>query len=196
MSKLKVTTIADPDNDNTAISIDTSGNITIPNNATFTGTVTGAGGGKVLQVVSTTKTDTFTTTATTPSYATITGLTVSITPSSTSSKILVFGEVFMSNAGDGQQLVMHRDSTAICVGDTAGSRPRVSGSISLSSQYWSNKVSASYLDAPSTTSAITYSFKVAGGGSTVYVNRTQGDRDSTTYDPRGASTITVMEIGA
>jgi len=150
--------------------------------------------GSVLQVVSTTKTDTFTTTATTPNYVTITGLTVSITPSSSSSKILVFGEVFMSNSGDAEQLVMYRDSTAICVGDAAGNRPRVSGSISLSSQYWSNKVSASYLDSPSTTSAITYSFKIGGTGGTMYVNRTKGDRDDIMYDPRGASTITVMEI--
>jgi len=149
-------------------------------------------GGKVLQVVSTTKTDTFTTSSTSDTL--VTGLTVNITPSSTSSKILVFGEVFMSNAGDAQRLTMYRDSTAICVGDTAGTRPRASAQISIYSQYWANKVSASILDEPSTTSQITYSFKVAGNGSTVYVNRTQGDRDGGTYDVRGASTITAMEI--
>jgi hypothetical protein len=44
--------------------------------------------GKVLQVVSTTKTDTFTTTST--SFTDITGMSVSITPSSASNKILVF----------------------------------------------------------------------------------------------------------
>lgn len=41
MSKLKVTTISDPDNDNTAITVDTSGNVTFAQNATFSGTVTG-----------------------------------------------------------------------------------------------------------------------------------------------------------
>jgi hypothetical protein len=41
MSKLKVSTISDPDNDNTALTIDTSGNITVAQNATFSGTVTG-----------------------------------------------------------------------------------------------------------------------------------------------------------
>lgn len=41
MSKLKVTTISDPDNDNTAITVDTSGNVTFSQNATFSGTVTG-----------------------------------------------------------------------------------------------------------------------------------------------------------
>ena len=45
-------------------------------------------GGKVLQVVSTAKTDTFSTSST--SFTDITGLSVAITPSATSSKILVF----------------------------------------------------------------------------------------------------------
>ena len=44
MSKLKVTTISDPDNDNTAISIDTSGNVTLAQNTTFTGTTTFSSG--------------------------------------------------------------------------------------------------------------------------------------------------------
>jgi len=43
MSKLKVTTISDPDNDNTAITIDSSGNITVAQNATFSGSITGDG---------------------------------------------------------------------------------------------------------------------------------------------------------
>ena len=43
--------------------------------------------GNILQVVSTTKTDTFSTTST--SYVDITGLSVSITPTSTSSKIFI-----------------------------------------------------------------------------------------------------------
>jgi hypothetical protein len=41
MSKLKVSTISDPDNDNTAITVDSSGNITVAQNATFSGSVTG-----------------------------------------------------------------------------------------------------------------------------------------------------------
>jgi len=45
MSKLKVTTISDPDNDNTAITVDTSGNVTFAQNATFSGTVSGIDSG-------------------------------------------------------------------------------------------------------------------------------------------------------
>ena len=41
MSKLKVTTISDPDNDNTAITVDTSGNVTFAQNVDLSaGTVT------------------------------------------------------------------------------------------------------------------------------------------------------------
>ena len=43
MSKLKVTTISDPDNDNTAITVDTSGNVTFAQNATFSGTTSMSG---------------------------------------------------------------------------------------------------------------------------------------------------------
>jgi len=43
MSKLKVTTISDPDNDNTAISVDSSGNLTVPQNLTVSGTLSGDG---------------------------------------------------------------------------------------------------------------------------------------------------------
>jgi len=41
MSKLKVSAIHDPDNDNEAITVDTSGNVTFSQNATFSGTVSG-----------------------------------------------------------------------------------------------------------------------------------------------------------
>ena len=47
--------------------------------------------GSVLQVVQATKTDTFTTTSST--WTNITGLTATITPTSTSSKILIMGSV-------------------------------------------------------------------------------------------------------
>ena len=89
MSKLKVTTIADPDNDNTAISIDTSGNITIPNNATFSGTVTGAGGGKTIQTVYTGGVSSSGIGTTTQQSWVDAGFNLSITPTDASNYILV-----------------------------------------------------------------------------------------------------------
>lgn len=65
---------------------------------TISGTVTGLNSaslptGSVLQVVSTAKTDTFSTTSASGTFADITGLSVSITPSSASNKILILAEV-------------------------------------------------------------------------------------------------------
>lgn len=83
-----------------------------------------AGGGKVLQVVSTTKTDTFTVSTTT--LTDITGLSVSITPTLSSSTILVLSSVNGSQDPnvDRGYLQLERSGNPIFVGDSAGSRIR------------------------------------------------------------------------
>jgi len=169
------------------------------------GTITSADlasgvGGKVLQVVSATKTDTASSSST--SYADITDLSVSITPSSTNNKILIMFDVYvgadLNNAGILLQLV--RNSTAICIGDASATRPRLSGSsyagdLGPSTENYIGVVSNTFLDSPSTTSATTYKLQFAStGGTSIYINRTVADRDGGTYDPRTASGITVMEI--
>jgi len=155
-----------------------------------------AGGGKVLQVVSTTKSDTFSTSSST--FVDITGLSVSITPSSVSSKILVLfnlsgtQDVGVSLA----QARLMRDSTAISVGDAAGSRSPATGDpFSIASVIVGTVVSGSYLDNPATTSAVTYKFQMQSNFGSSYVNRTNSDNDQATRS-RTASTITVLEIGA
>ena len=158
-------------------------------------------GGKILQVVSTTKTDTFSTTASTSSMATLTGLSVSITPSSTSSKIIVMLGMNLGSANDTiMTYQLYRDTTAISQGDAASNRPRVTG-VSVyvdgagAMQYGGSPISTQYLDSPSTTSSITYSVKIGSTvGNTIYCNRTSADRDTTNYDARSASTITLMEV--
>ena len=152
-------------------------------------------GGKVLQVVSTTKTDTFTTSS--ASMTDVTGLSVSITPSSASNKILVLLSLTISGqdgvSGAGYQLV--RGSTAICIGDAAGSRIRISGGIGyLGNTNVYTTISGSFLDSPATTSATTYKVQV-GKGMNVFINRTEANTDGTeVYQARTASTITLMEI--
>ena len=156
------------------------------------------GGGKVLQVVSVTKSDTFTTTST--SLTDITGLTVAITPSATSSKILVLSSVNGSQdvAANRTYLKLFRDSTGIFVGDAAGGRLRGSGSFSSADATIADStISATYLDSPSSTSAVTYKWQIvcAAGGNTGFINRTEHDANEA-GQIRMASTITVMEIGA
>ena len=57
--------------------------------------------GSIIQVVSTTKTDTFTTTAAITSPAAVTGLSCSITPSSSSNKILIMVNIGSSSCTNG-----------------------------------------------------------------------------------------------
>ena len=155
---------------------------------------TPAGGGGISQVVSTTKTDTFTMSSTT--YADITGLSVTITPSSSSSKILIMANVnhvgTVGTSASGIRLL--RDSTPISIGDTAGSRTLTSGGESYGVVGVTLTGDAvMYLDSPATTSATTYKIQIQAYASTAYVNRSGVDADSYPYF-RGTSSITVMEV--
>ena len=176
---------------------DSGGNNLITSNGS--GVITAAGFGKVGQVVSTTKTDLFQTTASGASPSTITGLTATITPSSTSSKILVIPNISISTHDNNHiGCTLFRDTTAIGIGDAAGNRPRNSfvGTVMTTSGNWNmTPASFNFLDSPSTTSSTTYSVKIGGNGTQIiYVNRSGRDSNNTNEDGRYASTITVMEI--
>ncbi len=165
-----------------------TGTITVPVNNTLTQT------GAILQVVSTTKTDSFSGTLNGGSELEITGLNVSITPKFSSSKILVQCNLVKYYWGN---VTLKRDSTAICIGDAAGSRSRVSAtSGGGSSASIANSGSILFLDSPNTTSQISYKVFLQSTNSnavTVYVNRSETDTDNT-YFGRYASTITVLEV--
>lgn len=150
--------------------------------------------GNVLQVVSTTKTDTFSTTST--SLVDVTGLSVSITPTSATSKILVF--VVASGGGleatNGMNLALLRGATQISLGDASGSRSRgFGGNQQISNALHTN--TSVFLDSPATTSATTYKVQASVNTGTGYINRTHNDADNA-YTTRGVSSITVMEIAA
>jgi len=151
------------------------------------------GVGKVLQVVSTNLPTTFTSSST--SFTDITGLTVSITPTLNTSKILVIASVSGENdyGVTSCSIRLARGGTGIFVGDTAGSRTLGNHFEGISA---SSMVTAglSFLDSPATTSATTYSVQgrnITAG--TFYINRTKTDTDSASF-MRAASSITVMEI--
>tara|TARA_R110000803_G_scaffold200403_1_gene264746 strand:+ start:476 stop:997 length:522 start_codon:yes stop_codon:yes gene_type:complete len=154
---------------------------------------------KILQVVQSVKTDTASVGGGT--FADI-GLSASITPSSSSSKILVQVQANTGgSAGFSMKTRLMRDSTAIHIGDAAGSRPRAStentGTYSTNTNYNSFPVSIIFLDSPSTTSAVTYKVQYAVYGSfTVYINRSGSDLNTSEYDARTASSITLMEVAS
>jgi len=139
--------------------------------------------GSVLQVVSTTKSDVFSTTSGT--YVDVTGLSASITPSSSSSKILVITNLsYSANNGRDANFQTLRGSTVIPTG--------VTGSVLNGVYSYSMfSVAQSYLDSPATTSATTYKIQVYVSAETIYVNRRALDTSFT-----GQSTITLMEIAA
>ena len=159
------------------------------------------GTGKILQVVSTSKTDTFSTSST--SFASITGMSVTITPSSATSKILIFvdaktGVPLTTNAT--AQVRLTGGNSGDYIGDTAGSRTRVMSSPELygTSNYTTLSMGAAigiYLDSPATTSPVTYQLEMRTDAGTVYLNRNASDADAARYS-RAASSITVMEVSA
>ena len=172
-----------------AIVTDASGNLSF------------AGTGKILQVVSTAKTDTTSTTSLI-TFVDISGMSVSITPSSSSNKILVIVDMRLGvNENRNVAYRIMRGSTAIYIGDAAGSRTRGTGSIRLMSdaKYDMQSETAVFLDSPSTTSATTYKVQwchtFGGSSDGCYLNRphTESDNDDRV---RGASSITVKEVAA
>lgn len=150
--------------------------------------------GSVLQVVSTTKTDTYSHTGGL-TFSNVTGLSASITPTSTSSKVFVTASVNVSGNNGATWFKITGGNTASYVGDAAGNRIRIAGSMLPLATAQMATVTLGYLDSPSTTSATTYQIQIAAqdNTTTTYVNRTPTDTDSTSF-ARAASTITLMEI--
>lgn len=180
------------------VTVEDSG--TLPDNGAnvlmviFPGPGGGGGGGKVLQVVPVVKSSTFTTAST--SYADITGLSGSITPTSTSNKILVLYSVTGgATATYGAHVQLVRGSTAIAVGDSDGaSRTEGTGMLRVEQGGAMGCVAGSYLDSPSTTSATTYKMQgLVESGGTLCVNRTPDDNNSASRG-RTVSTLTLIEI--
>ena len=205
MTQTKTQLVASPLNlngaDLTFPSAQGSANQYLRNSGTA-GTLEFANGGKILQVQSTVKTNAFSSSS--ASFVDVTGLSVSITPSSTSSKILVFSNFSASGdtwaSGRGLAFNLVRGSTAICQGTGASSTNATTGFNSWADNEGNTKgnhcsVSIQFLDSPSTTSATTY--KIQGkhtytvGPYAYYVGRVHVD-DSLAF----ASVITAMEVQA
>ena len=156
----------------------------------------GASGGGIIQIVSTTKTDSFTTSGT--AFVDLTGMSVTITPRSTSSKIFIFSSIQgtgqVSAAFCAAKLV--RNSTDIAIGDAFSSAGRVTSSTGYTGDSGAQlHITISHLDSPATTSATTYKIQVSSlhDGASCFINRSQQDNGVYTR-VRCVSSITAMEI--
>ena len=144
--------------------------------------------GSVLQVVSTTSTTLFSSTATSP--IDITGFSVTITPTSATSKILIMFSC-VGSATNSLNLYLNRNGTNISLGSGGSLKNATITSIPTASTVYAYSYSANFLDSPATTSSITYKVQGDTDAGTFYINRRGND---TLF--ASPATITVMEIAA
>jgi hypothetical protein len=142
--------------------------------------------GTVLQVVSVTKADTFSTSST--SFVDVSGMSASITPRFASSKILVTINTYAGHTADGDILFnMVRDSTALSQG-TGATFPSTFFARSTAAASVQSAVSI-FLDSPNTTLTTNYKLQIRVLTNTGFINRRGADL---AFVP--TSSITLMEI--
>ena len=164
--------------------------------ATATDFQAAAAGGNLLQLKTAYKQDVFTVAGNSGTWSDVTDMTVDISPTLSTSKILVMlsGELSNATAGYGLMIKLLRDSTDIFVGTAVSSRLAASFGTANSSNKEADSINVIYLDAPATTSSTTYKLQgMAETGSTFCWGRSGNDPDIN-YQGRYPGTITVMEI--
>ena len=203
MSQLKLT--ADSGGGTVAIKgpASTTGNaaleLTVP--STASGTLDSLNrAGNILQVVQTAKSD-VTSAQPNQTYTDISGFSASITPLSSSNKILVTVMMF-AVGNDTTALRLNRGNTSILQGDDVAGKELVAAGVyqtnssSGGNYYGAKPITLVKLDSPSSTSAVTYKmqWKTSNSSNTLYLNRNLSNTNQ--YSFRTVSTITLMEVAA
>jgi len=161
-------------------------------------TTTNPKAGNIIQVIQAVKTDTFS--HLNEAFADITGLSVAITPTSSSSKILIrYGGCMGSNSNRVGHIRLMRDSTAIFIGDqgATSSQARASSTAVQANSYYQTAFGGEFLHTPSTDQATTYKLQIAAGDQDyqVHIGRTH-DNSNEFSRSKTPSFITVMEVAA
>jgi hypothetical protein len=155
--------------------------------------------GAVLQVVQTVKTDTFSSAST--SFTDITGMSVTITPTSSTSRIMIMYNMNTSIVTGGYRFDTRlvRNGSVIAVGDLSGNRLQATTlaySSSSAGEYPVYVQSMTFLDSPATTNSLTYKLQGVGwvtSSGTFYVNLSAAEGNTSNFS-RSISTITALEI--
>ena len=158
---------------------------------TYNGTswVNGVPAGSILQVVSTTKVDASTTTS--PTLSDVSGLSLSITPSSTSSKILIMANLAARNATtaiDRFQLVRNSTSLAVSTGGSTENGSFAGVTEQAGGENMNASIFFDFLDSPASSSSLTYKVQFSTSGGTLFVGRTTAGNYGQT------ASITLMEV--
>ena len=175
--------------------------LTLPDvNGTVATTTTA---GKILQAVQVVKTNTqsinnqgypSTTTA-------LVGLQPSLTPSSSSNKILISWSIMIGGGSNSHaSFVLSRsvggsDTDDILIGDANELRVRVTQHGYIDNIYDHRLFSGQFLDTPSTTNAVTYKIKFKTNDHTIYVNRSSNNSNAD-WSGTSTSTVTLQEVAA
>jgi hypothetical protein len=146
-----------------------------------------------VQVVSAFKTDTFTGSAT--SFTDVPDLSVTITPSSATNKILIIGSVSVSRSTTASRIyfVIDKAGTNINVGDAAGNRSRVTAGAYSAVATQMNTIPIVGFDSPASTAPQTYKIRYQVDSGPMYINRTESDSNSASYG-RAVSSIIALEV--
>ena len=151
-------------------------------------------------VVSTAKTDTFSASVASGAFS-ADAISATITPTASNSKVLVIVSLQITVSTVGVRTRLYRaGSVSGFIGDSAGSRTRVSSGNSIQNTRGGDMHTHTYtfLDSPATTSATTYSVRLghdSGSTQSVYMNRSVTDSDNFAYT-RTASSLTLIEVAA
>ena len=188
MATLNTTNIKHESSGSNNIVLASNGSVTIPT-LTATSLTTSSSFGKLLQFQSV-KWGAYTSTTST-SYID-TGLTCNITPSSTSSKIIISGRIQLCKTSYTAVAQLLRDSTVIGSNPDTGTNSDLFTFYSASS-YMSLGVPFMHDDSPNTTSQVTYKLQIkSDGGNTLYMNG--HNNNSGSY--LSMSYMSLMEVAA
>ncbi|AAX44218.1 conserved hypothetical protein [Tiamatvirus PSSP7] len=191
MATLNATNLKHASSSSNNIVLAADGSVSMPNSSF----------GKILQVKQAVKTDTAS--SNTATFADLSGLSVSITPASSSNKILVSCALHVSSQQNSfQGFKVLRDSTAIGLGTAAtGNMSNVSFATMAvntgSAAYGLRSANFEFLDSPNSTSAITYKIQWASlyQSYTSYINRPYSTTNEA-FNSHASSSITLYEVAA
>jgi len=190
MSRIIVDAIRNTSASSDGITLSSNGKVAFPNNT-----------GNILQVVQTVKTDTASASVGGNSDWVSHGLSVSITPSSSSNQILIMGQVSLgSDLNEGFSLAIQKNGSVLtgATGNADGNRTRQTAGAEMDYNFASTTIPFQYLDTAGGTSAITYrpAINISNTDAyTIYLNRPANTSDSFSI-VRTISVITAMEVAA
>lgn len=152
--------------------------------------------GRVLRSFSVAKTSIYSMTSST--WTNIPGLSLTITPLSSTSKFLLMSNVVITNftGGRGAHIKYAGGNSGNFIGDTSSNRVRSGASSAYGTEKFTTSFGMTYLDSPATAGSITYTIQIRiGETGTAAVNLSAVDGDTADYG-RPASSFTILEISA